>query len=142
MTKLALALLLLSSNLAFAAKPKANPADYNVTVQVVFSRYILADNPIAGGHQQLETLIGGQQVELQGATGLGVLTPGDYKAMSITTENALGTEHGYIPKHLDGFDNFIIYRFLLPDGSTRDYYVIGLGPKTPYGATPPSPANP
>jgi hypothetical protein len=43
MKKLLLALLLLSSTLAFAAKPKANPADFTVTVQVVFSRYVLGN---------------------------------------------------------------------------------------------------
>ncbi len=105
-------------------------------------RVSLDGSPGLGGLQKLESMIGGQQVELQGTTGLGVLTPGDYKAMSITTYSALGVVNGYIPKHLDGFDNFIVYRFLLPDGSTRDFYVIGLGPKAPYAATPPSPANP
>jgi hypothetical protein len=142
MKRLALALLLLSPTLSFAARPKANPADYNVTIQIVFSRYIFRDLPSLGS-QQLETMIGGQQVELRSVGGaVGVLALGEYKAKLIATFTNDKNADGYIPKNPNAFDQCAIYQFLLPDGSTRDYYVIGLGPKAPYGATPPSPANP
>ena len=123
MKKLALALFLVQTTfLCAATKPSSNPADYPLIVHVVFSRYtpgVLG----ALGYQQLDTIIDGQQVELQseGNSGMGVLTLGDYKAqLSKTT---------WIPKHSNGYDIFLVYRFLLPDGTIRDFDVVGLGPK-------------
>jgi hypothetical protein len=140
MKKLALALLLFSSTLAFAAAPKAVPTHPLVTVQVVFSHYIIT--PGFAGRQKLDALIDGQQVELYSDEACGVLAPGDYKAQPISTYNGAKGLHDYIPKQPNGFDLFVIYRFQLPDGSTRDYKLIGLGPKAPYTATPPTPPNP
>ena len=134
MKKLAVALFLMQTTFLCAAKPSSNPADYPLTVHVVFSRY----TPGAGGglgYQQLETIIDGQQVELQseGSSGMGVLTLGDYKAQHSTTS--------FIPRHPNGYDNFIVYRFLLPDGTIRDFDVVGLGPKADPD-TAPAPTHP
>ena len=131
MKKLVLALLLVQTTfLCAATKPSSNPADYPLTVRVVFSRYDSHNL-----YQQLDTVIDGQQVELQseGNSGMGVLTLGDYKAqLSKTT---------WIPKHLNGYDNYVVYRFLLPDGTIRDFDVVGLGPKADTG-TAPAPTHP
>jgi hypothetical protein len=130
MKKLAFALLLFlttATAFAFGAKKSINPTDYTVTVHVVSSRYVFGD--ITGsGHQELDTVIDGQQVELRNDwTGaVGVLALGDYKAKPITNYKE---GHEYIPTKPNGFDQCAVYQLLLPDGSTRDYLVIGLGPK-------------
>jgi hypothetical protein len=132
MKKFVLALFLVQSISLFAAKPSSNPADYPITVHIVYSRYI----PGTGGqvgYQQLDTIIHGQQVELAGENGLGVLALGDYKAQLSTTN--------FIPKHLNGYDTFVVYRFLLPDGTIRDFDVVGLGPKADTDAAP-APTHP
>jgi hypothetical protein len=113
--KLALALLL-QTPVVFAAKPTSNPTDYPITVHVVFSRY-----DTRAITQQLDAIINGQQVVLQSETGAGVLALGDYKALLSQTR--------FIPKRLNGYDTFVVYRFLLPDGTIRDFDVVGLGPK-------------
>jgi hypothetical protein len=141
MKKLAFAMLLLSSTLAFAATPKAVPMHPLVTVQVVFSRYIIAPGR-ATNYQQLDAVVDGQQVELYSDEACGVLAPGDYKAQPISTYNGAKGIHDYIPRQPNGFDLFVIYRFQLPDGSTRDYKLIGLGPKAPYATTPPPSPHP
>jgi len=135
MKKLLLALLLVVSNAAFAAKPKADPALPLVTVQVVFSRYVIVPGR-AANYQQLEAEIDGQQVELYCDWANGVLAPGAYKAQPITAADGAKGTHFYIPKQPNGYDLFVIYRFQLPDGSTRDYYLVGLGPKKPDAAAP------
>ena len=132
MKKLVLALLLMQTTFLCATKPSSNPADYPITVHIVSSRYI----PSTGGpvgYQQLDTIINGQQVELAGENGTGVLALGDYKAQLSTTN--------FIPKHLNGYDTFVVYRFLLPDGTIRDFDVIGLGAKADTG-TAPAPTHP
>jgi hypothetical protein len=140
MKKLALALLLLLPTTVFAATAKPTPADFTVTVHVVYSRFVFGETSNLG-HQELETVIDGQQVELRSEADLGVLALGDYKAMYIATYKALGVVNGYIPKRQNGFDIFSIYRFLMPDGSVSNYYVTGLGPKDGYTAAP-APTNP
>jgi len=131
MKKLAVALFLVQTTfLCAATKPSSNPADYPLTVHVVFARYDSHNL-----YQQLDTIIDGQQVELQseGNSGMGVLRLGDYKAqLSKTT---------WIPKHLNGYDNYVVYRFLLPDGTIRDFDVVGLGPKADPD-TAPAPTHP
>ena len=129
MKNLVFALLLVQTTFLSAAKPSSNPADYPITVHIVFSRYI----PGRMGdvdRQQIDTIVDGQQVELQSeyGTGKGVLALGDYKAQLSTTN--------FIPKHLNGYDTFVVYRFLLPDGTIRDFDVIGLGPKADTDAVP------
>ena len=132
MKKLAIALLLVQTTFLCAAKPSSNPADYPITAHVVFSRYIPGAGSVVG-YQQLDTIINGQQVELDGENGLGVLALGDYKAQLSTTN--------WIPKHLNGYDTFVVYRFLLPDGTIRDFDVVGLGPKADTNMAP-TPTHP
>ena len=136
MKKLVLALLLVQTTfLCAATKPSSNLADYPLKVHVMASRYITAQ-PGIDGYQQLDTVIDGQRVELQseGGSGQGVLALGDYKAQLSHT--------GFIPKHPpNGYDNFVVYRFLLPDGTIRDFDVIGLGPKADTGMAP-APTHP
>ena len=144
MKRFGLALLLMQSSLLLASnKPKPNPADFPLTVHVVYSRFVFGD-VIGNGHQELETMIQGQQVELRSVDALGVFALGDYKGMAITTATQLGTKSGYIPVHPYPLDNFNIYRLLQPDGTSRDFYLIGLGPKEPYPSQPPpsAPTNP
>jgi hypothetical protein len=131
MRKLVLALTLFLTPISFASTPPANPADFPITVHVVFSHQSSpsATNPA----QRLDAVVDGQQIELFSGDSYGVLAPGDYKAQLATTS--------YIPKHLDGYDIFRIYRFLLPDGKTRDFFLVGLGP-TANGNQPPSPGAP
>ena len=121
MKKLVLALLLLPTTLLYAAKPQPNPADYTITVHVVFSR---SAEFFASGvyypYQQLQTVINGQQVELQ-TTNTGLLALNDYKARIIHTAG--------VPKNPNASDIYLTYEFLLPDGTTRAYVVTGLGPK-------------
>jgi hypothetical protein len=140
MKKLAVALLLLltaGTAFAFGAKRSTNPADYPLTVHVVFSHYHINDEPHSDGYQLLDAFLDGQQVELRGRSNLGVLNPGDYKAQRVTTYAELGDGvTGFIPKHANPSDNFIVYLFLMPDNSVREYYLVGLGPKAA------SPTNP
>lgn len=136
MKKLAIALLLVQpAFLCATTKPSSNPADYPLTVHVMVSRYITAQ-PGIDGYQQLDAIIDGQRVELQseGGSGQGVLALGDYKAQLSHT--------GFIPKHPpNGYDSFVVYRFLLPDGTIRDFDVVGLWPKGDANATS-APAHP
>ena len=131
MKKIALALFLMQTTfLCAATKPSSNPADYPITVHVVFSRYDFHNTC-----QQLDTIIDGQQIELQseGTSGMGVLALGDYKAQFSRTT--------WTQKHPNGYDNYVVYRFLLPDGTIRDFDVVGLGPKTDTD-TAPAPTHP
>ncbi|MGA7157387.1 MAG: hypothetical protein WBY53_11090 [Acidobacteriaceae bacterium] len=124
MKKLALALLLLQPAAIFAATNKPNPADFTIVVHVVSSQYVISPEPASGyGYQQIEAVIDGQQVTLANFAKRGVLQPTDYKARQIT---AVG---GFIPKNANGFDLFRVYELLMPDGTAREYDVVGLGPK-------------
>jgi len=129
MKKLLLALLLLPSTLAFAAKPTVNPADYTVAVHVVFSHYITTFS--SNAYQQLDTVIDGMQVELECDSAQGVLLPGDYKAKRVDPATS---SSAFFPKHPNGFDIYRLYDLLMPDGTSREFYVIGLGPAVPIGA--------
>jgi hypothetical protein len=122
MKTLVLALLLWHSSVGFTDKPSSNPADYPVTVHIVFSRYVIVPNvPYPTGVEQLQVVIDGQQVELQGGNGTGVLALGDYKAQRMTRKVP--------PRYAPAYQDYTVYRFLLPDGNTRDFDVVGLGPK-------------
>jgi len=134
MKKLAFALLLVQPTFLYAAKPQPNPADYTITVHVVYSR----STPYGEGVnyqplQQLETVINGQQVELQTANP-GVLALNDYKARVMPTKG--------IPKNANASDVYLTYEFLLPDGTTRTYYVSGLGPKVDPTQSSDAPTHP
>jgi hypothetical protein len=121
MKKLALALLLLLPTTILAEKPSTNPADYPIIVHVVCSHY--NNSAPLQIFQLLDVVIDGQQMELQseGNSGVGVLALGDYHAQLY--------KNNFIPKKLNGYDIFVVYRFLFPDGNIRDFDVVGLGPK-------------
>jgi len=123
MKKLVLVVLLMQTTFLGAEKPVVNPADFTITVHVVYSHYVLyPPGPAAGyvGYQKLDAVINGQQVELRGEEGLGVLTPGDYKAQL--------TKDKFVPGNPNGYDMFVVYKFLLPGGAIRNFDVVGLGP--------------
>lgn len=118
----ALALLLLQPLVTFAAAKSANPADYPVVVHVVYSHFDVYDKPPL---QRLDVVIDGQQMELRcNGGGTGVLALADYHAM-LRKGKAMGA-----PSKINGFDSHDSYRFLLPDGTIRDFDVVGLGPQT------------
>jgi hypothetical protein len=134
MKKLVLALLLVQTTFLCAAKPQPNPADYTITVHVVFSR----SEPYGEGvayqpMQELETVINGQHVELR-TTNPGVLALNDYKARILPTPHT--------PKNANASDVYLSYEFLLPDGTTRMYDVTGLGPKVDPTQSPDTPTHP
>ncbi len=131
MKKFALALLLLQTFAAFADTKSANPADYPVIVHVVYSHFDVYDKPAL---QRLDVVIDGQQMELRcNGGGTGVLALADYHAM-FRKGKALGA-----PSKTNGFDSHDSYRFLLPDGTIRDFDIVGLGPQA--GTSAPSPST-
>ena len=107
-------------------KTSSNPADYPIAVHVIWSRYV--PTAAAQGYQQLDAVIDGQQVELKGENGSGVLLLTGYKAQ-LHRDNTTD-------KHFNGYDIGRIYRFLLPDGTIRDFDLIGLGPKDSAATAP------
>jgi len=132
----ALVALLSLSCTALAEKPKPpNPADFTVTVHVVFSHFIPTRDTTAG-YQELDTIIDGQQVELRCYSAQGVLTLGDYKAKRIDSGSWKG---GFFPMSPTGFDIYRLYDLLMPDGMSREFEMVGLGPSA---QAPPAPANP
>jgi hypothetical protein len=107
MKKLAVAVVLLCSALAWAGK---NPvaAEYKVNVHVISSR--LRD----GGTPRLSVIIAGKKYELQGFSTASVLATGDYKARLVKDE------------HKTPYDSYQVYEFLFPDMKTRQYRVVGV----------------
>jgi hypothetical protein len=61
---------------------------------------------------------------------------GEYKAKRIDTP---GAARGYIPTHSNGFEIFRLYDLLMPDGSTREFFVAGLGADASPEAAPRNP---
>jgi hypothetical protein len=116
MRKLAIIVLLMQAVVMMAAPPSKNPADYPIAVKVVASRYGICGTE---GCQELEAVINGQLVALKGESGSGVLALGTYPAKLSKT--------GFVPRHMNGYDTFVVYRLLLPDGNIRDYDVVGIG---------------
>jgi hypothetical protein len=110
MRKLILALLLLQTPLLLAAKPKPDPADYNLTVHVIgsYSRQL----------QRIDAVIDGHSMELTCTDTGAVLALGDYKARIVP--------HPLASKVHNGHDLFLAYEFLFSDGSVREYRVTGL----------------
>ena len=119
MKKAILAILLLTSALAGAEKPKPNPADYTIAVHVQSSRMVVAFSDVTVGisvcrvQQQLNVTIDGKKFELQSGTASDLLRVGDYKAKISKDE----TQHAY--------EYMRIYEFLFPDGQTRQFTVMG-----------------
>ena len=106
MKKLAIAVVLLCSVLAWAGK---NPvaAEYKVNVRVISSR--LRD----GSRPRLSVIIAGKKYELQGFSTASVLATGDYKARLVKDE------------HETAYDSYQVYEFLFPDMKTRQYRIVG-----------------
>jgi hypothetical protein len=119
MKKLIFAILLSVPVLACAEKPRPNPADYTIAVHVQASRVIDACSDVTAGYsvcgweQQLTVTIDGKKYELQSGFLRDLLRVGDYKA-KITKDE---TQHAY--------EYMRTYEFLLPDGVTRQYTVVG-----------------
>lgn len=109
MTKLALAVLLLSS-FALAADT-SNPADYNITVHVSSSRIVLEGNEFP--FQELNVTVDGKKYVLRCRSINALLPLGDYKAKLARDE------------HRTAYDSSQAYEFLFPDKKTRKYDVVG-----------------
>jgi len=107
-----LVLLLPATLLARAKDPVPNPADYTLTAHVTASHGL---NQL----QDLQAVIDGRQVQLQGLS-FGTLALGDYKARI--------SKGGYSATKPNAYDLQITYEFLFPDGHTRPYALVGLGP--------------
>jgi hypothetical protein len=118
MKKVMLALLLLAPSLACAEKTPPNPADYTINVHVNSSRLVYIGSGISNTQvlEDLMVLINGKTYELTNAARLNsVLRLGDYQAKTVTVKGQ--TQKSY--------EDGTVYQFLLPDGSTRNFYVAG-----------------
>jgi hypothetical protein len=130
MKKVIVAMMFLLPALSWAGKekPKPNPADYTITVHVQSSSLvsICQDswgmlNPGGMGKathcatsQHLNALINGNKFELNSVDIQGLaLRIGDYKARGDDT----------MPPDL--YEYHMVFEFLLPDGTTRAYRVVG-----------------
>jgi hypothetical protein len=119
MKKFGFVFALLSTTLLWAAPDKPNPADFMVKVHVVSSGSLWVGGVDGHSNQVLETVIENQLVELQ-TDNAGVLALGDY---SGRLSPAVRT-----PKHPNSYDIYRSYDLLMPDGTTRTYYVTRFGP--------------
>ncbi len=117
MKKVLLAILLLMPALAYAGKDKSapNPADYTIAIHVQSSRLerlIVNNNSVM--MERLTVVIDGKKYELSDTSFRNDLfRVGDYKATIIKDE----TDRSYEYQRT--------YQFLMPDGSTRQYIVVG-----------------
>jgi hypothetical protein len=113
MKKILLSLLLCTT---FAVASTPDPAAYTITVHVIAStsRGISEGQNNYGGNeeQRLQVVIDGKKYELQGFS-RGVLALGDYKAKLTET-------------HRNSYDINQAYQFLMPDGKTRNFTLIGI----------------
>lgn len=118
MQKIHLAVFLMVSAMSWAEKPAPNPADYSILVHVLSSHIDTACSDVTNGNsfcdwnQRLTVLINGKKYELDSVIKKpDLLRVGDYKSKILKEEN------------IHTYEYFRTYEFLLPDGSTRDYYV-------------------
>ena len=120
MKKLAVSLLLMQSVAMVAGtKPKPNPADYPLHVQVICSFARLnAVNPV----QRVGVTIDGVPYELTSndMPFTALLAPGAYTARLLVAAGA---------KRAD-YDWYREYEFYLPNEATRTFYLSGAGPGT------------
>jgi hypothetical protein len=114
------AALLLPSACSAQAK-SSNPADFPLTVHVVWSSTQYCAYPVVGlvMCQRLSVSIDGKPAELLSNNASGILALGDYKARSIPMPKT--------PKKHADYDLFLAYEILLPDGATRQFGVAALG---------------
>jgi hypothetical protein len=116
MKKSVLALLLLSSSWAFAAKPKPNPADYPLTLQVTCS-FVTSTGAGKYGYTEvhLGAMLDGKLVELTNAPAFFPIVPGAY-AMRLMKDRSANK-----------YELNQIYELLLPDGKLQTYELSGIG---------------
>jgi hypothetical protein len=117
MKKVVLALLLLAPSLASAEKAAVNPADYTIKVHIKSSRLIyIGSGTNTQAVEDLMVLIAGKSYELTNAAPRNsVLRLGDYPAKIVEVKGQ--TKKSY--------EDGTVYEFLLPDGSTRNFYTAG-----------------
>jgi hypothetical protein len=118
MRKLLFTLLLLPATAMFAAKPKPNPADYTLHVQVICSFARLnAQIPT----QRVGVTIDGVPYELTSydMPFTAILAPGSYPARLLAEGQ----------KRAD-YDLYREYEFYLPNQAVRKFYLSGAGPGT------------
>ena len=106
-----------------AAAPQA--ADYNIPVHVTQSKLVLqCSSGICNYTDHLNGTIAGKKVEVvENKLRTAVLHPGDYKARVAKTGN--GKTRTVQASAASTFEDTITYEFLLPDGTTRQYLLIG-----------------
>jgi len=108
MKKLATIVVMLCSVLAWGGVAP-NPADYNINVHVSSS-----GTDICGS--RLKVILDGKKCELESVDGSRFLVPGDYKAKTLPTKD----------KDVRPYDVYGSYEFLLPDGRTHKYRLVGM----------------
>jgi hypothetical protein len=131
MKELALALLLLPPTALFAASTKPNPADFPITIHVVYSRSVSSSG---GTQQQIDAVVDGKQVELT-ANSLGVLALGDYPARISPSFRAPSF-------HPNSYDIYQGYDFLMPDAKIRTFALTAIGSTDTPAPTSSAPTNP
>jgi hypothetical protein len=124
MKKLLLLAVLLFPAIPFAA-PAPQAADYNIPVHVTRSHLVsLGGNNWVEFSPRLDAVINGKKVELfEMKISTAVLHPGDYKARVVKTgegKTRMGQPSTVVP-----YEDEITYEFLLPDGTTRKFLLIG-----------------
>jgi hypothetical protein len=127
MKKPALALLLPATIFA-SAKP--NPADFPITIHVIYSRSVSSGG---GTQQQIEAAVDGKPVELT-ANSLGVLALADYPARISPDVRAPSF-------HPNTYDIYQGYDFLMPDGKIRTFALTAIGSTDAPPPTSPSSTN-
>jgi hypothetical protein len=116
MKKALLTILLLAPVLAWGgnSKPAPNPADYTIAVHVQYSsldKFVTSSDVT---FQRLTVLINGKKYELEDTHWRrDLLRVGEYKGRILKDE----TDRSYEYQR--------IYEFLMPDGETRQYGVVG-----------------
>jgi hypothetical protein len=107
------------------AAPAPQAADYNIPVHVTHSRLVLqCASGLCNYFVHLEGTIAGKKVEVvETRIRMAVLNTGDYKARVVKTgegKTRMGQAGTVVP-----YEDEITYEFLLPDGTTRKYLLIG-----------------
>jgi hypothetical protein len=90
-----------------------NPTEYAVNVHVSSSSVVLESHAV-NSQQQVSVVIDGKRYELRSEIATSALLAlGDYKAKLVQDE------------HKTAYDSVQVYEFLLPDGKTRKFGVVG-----------------
>jgi hypothetical protein len=110
--------------MAFAG-PAVQPADYDLAVHVTQSKLVLqCSSGLCNYTDHLQVTIAGKKVEVvETRFRTAVLHIGDYKA-KIAKTGAGKTQTGQTVAS-SSYEDQITYEFLLPDGTKRQYLLIG-----------------